>query len=155
GAVGVGVHRGRAADDRRARPAGDLRACRAPAVRPGSAATAGPSATGAGRGLAGGGTLSRGDGVWITGVGAATPLGHSYAEVADALLAGRSGIAVVSDFHVADHPSQIAGRVDRVPRPSGWDEAAFGALPRIEQLAVWCVEQALRDAGWWDRRTSA
>ena len=90
--------------------------------------------------------------VWITGVGTATPLGNSYPEFADHLLAGRSAVERVTAFPVADHPSQIAGRVAEVPCPPGHDPAEFAGMHRLEQLLRWCCVQALRDADWWDRR---
>jgi 3-oxoacyl-[acyl-carrier-protein] synthase II len=90
--------------------------------------------------------------VWITGVGAATPLGADYASIADGLLAGRSGVRRVEGFDVSDHPSQIASQIDRVPCPPSQDPAAFARLHRLEQLVLWCCDAALRDAGWWDRR---
>jgi 3-oxoacyl-[acyl-carrier-protein] synthase II len=90
--------------------------------------------------------------VWITGIGAATPLGSDYAAIADGLLAGRSGVRRVAGFDVSEHPSQIAGQIERVPCPPSQDPAEFGRLSRLEQLALWCGETALRDAGWWERR---
>jgi 3-oxoacyl-[acyl-carrier-protein] synthase II len=90
--------------------------------------------------------------VWITGVGTATPLGNSYAEFADQLLAGRSGVGRVASFNVAEHPSQIAGQVRAVSCPQGEDPAEFARLNRTEQLIRWCCDSALRDSGWWDRR---
>jgi 3-oxoacyl-[acyl-carrier-protein] synthase II len=91
--------------------------------------------------------------VWITGVGAATPLGSDYATIADGLLAGRSGVRRVETFDVSDHPSQIAGQLDGVPCPPGEDPAEFALLHRLEQLVLWCCHAALRDSGWWDRRS--
>jgi 3-oxoacyl-[acyl-carrier-protein] synthase II len=96
--------------------------------------------------------VSQATGVWITGVGAATPLGHTYGDIADNLLAGRSGIRTVTGFHVADHPSQIGGQVDTVPCPPGWDPHEFAGLHRLEQLILWCCASALHDSGWWPRR---
>ncbi len=90
--------------------------------------------------------------VWITGVGAATPLGHTYDTIADNLLAGRSGVRFVERFDVSQHPSQIAGQIDRIPCPPGWEPATFERLPRQEQLILWCSISALRDAGLWERR---
>jgi 3-oxoacyl-[acyl-carrier-protein] synthase II len=96
--------------------------------------------------------VSKATGVWITGVGAATPLGHTYQAIADNLLAGRSGIRAVQGFDASQHPSQIGGQVEQVPCPAGWDPAAFTRLHRLEQLTLWCCVSALRDAGWWERR---
>lgn len=90
--------------------------------------------------------------VWITGVGACTPLGHTYEAIADGLLNGRSGVDTVAGFDVTDHPSQVAGQVREVPCPPDWDAAEFRRLHRLEQLILWCCGAALRDAGWWDRR---
>jgi 3-oxoacyl-[acyl-carrier-protein] synthase II len=95
----------------------------------------------------------RRDAVWITGVGAATPLGNTYASFSDNLLAGRSGVRRVTYFPVDDHPSQIASLVDAVPVPADVTPAAFHALPRVEQVSWWCASSALGDAGWWDRRS--
>jgi 3-oxoacyl-[acyl-carrier-protein] synthase II len=90
--------------------------------------------------------------VWITGVGAATPLGHVYEDIADSLLEGRSGVRSVSGFDVAQHPSQIAGQIGKISCLPGWNAAEFETLLRLEQLTLWCCYEALRDAGWWDRR---
>jgi 3-oxoacyl-[acyl-carrier-protein] synthase II len=90
--------------------------------------------------------------VWITGVGAATPLGNTYPALADNLLAGRSGVRVARGFDVSEHPSQIVGQIEQVPCPDGIDPAEFAALTPLEQVPLWCCASALRDSGWWDRR---
>lgn len=99
--------------------------------------------------------MSHGTAVWITGVGAATPLGHTYREIADNLLAGRSGVRQVSGFPVAEHPSQIAGQFDRVPVPPGYQPEPFAQLHRLVQLTLWCCTAALIDSGWWEERNKA
>ncbi|MBM4069993.1 MAG: beta-ketoacyl-[acyl-carrier-protein] synthase family protein [Planctomycetes bacterium] len=91
--------------------------------------------------------LSGHDDIWITGVGAATPLGHSFAEIAEGLLAGRSGIERVSRFAVGEHPSQIAGLVADVPCPAGHERRDFDRLAPLDRLALWCAASALADAG--------
>ncbi len=91
--------------------------------------------------------------IWITGVGAATPLGTNYATIADNLLAGRSGIHRVSNFNVAEHPSQVAGQLLSIPCPVDQEPEAFARLHRQEKLALWCFTNALLDAGWWERRS--
>jgi 3-oxoacyl-[acyl-carrier-protein] synthase II len=93
------------------------------------------------------------DAVWITGVGTATPLGTNFAAVADAFLAGRSGVRPVTRIDLSQHPCRIAGDLDALPAPPGWDEQEFTALGRPEQLILWCAVQALRDAGWWEGRS--
>src|SRR5262249_43058934 len=97
------------------------------------------------RGRSGEKIVTRDNAVWITGVGAATPLGHDYAAFADLLLAGTSGVRAVSSFDVSEHPSQIAGLLPhKIPCPAGYDEADFGELHALEQLMLWCCGQALR-----------
>ena len=96
--------------------------------------------------------MSHSSAVWITGVGTATPLGHTYDAFADSLLAGRSGVGRVQRFDVSEHPSQIAGLLHDVPCPAGADAGEFSRLHRLEQLIRWCCESALRDSGWWERR---
>jgi 3-oxoacyl-(acyl-carrier-protein) synthase len=93
------------------------------------------------------------DAVWLTGVGTANPLGTSFAETADNLLAGRSGIVPVTDFDVSRHRSQIGGRIAAIPTPADWDEPSFAALEPIERLFLWCCTEALRQAGLWERRS--
>jgi 3-oxoacyl-[acyl-carrier-protein] synthase II len=97
--------------------------------------------------------VNKANAVWITGVGTATPLGHTYAAFADHLLAGRSGVERVQGFDVSEHPSQIAGQLREVPCPTGVDPHEFSQLHRLEQLMRWCCIEALRDSGWWERRS--
>jgi 3-oxoacyl-[acyl-carrier-protein] synthase II len=91
--------------------------------------------------------------VWITGVGTATPLGNAYEAIADNLLNGRSGVRKVTRFDVSDHPSQIGGQIDELPCPQGIDLGTFADMHRQEQLLLWCVVTALRDAGIWETRS--
>ncbi len=87
--------------------------------------------------------------VWITGMGTAGPLGDSYPAVADNLLAGRSGVRAVTRFDVSRHRCQVAALTGAVPVAPGWEDGAFRALPRFEQLLLWCATRALEDAGLW------
>ena len=79
------------------------------------------------------------------------PLGHSYQAIADGLLAGRSGVCKIQGFDTSEHPSQIAGQIEKLPCPEGWNPDEFSELHRLEQLMLWCCSTALRDAGWWDQ----
>lgn len=96
--------------------------------------------------------MSRKSRIWITGVGAVTPLGHSFDAIAEAALAGRSGVGTVSRFDVSQHPSQVAAQIDQIPCCPGWEPAAFAQLHRMEQLLYWCCTEALCDAGYWQNR---
>lgn len=88
--------------------------------------------------------------VCITGVGACTPLGHTCDAIADSLLAGRSGVAVVERFDSTQHPSRIAAMVDDIPCPSGWKKDI--RQPRVERALIWSIYQALSAADLWGRR---
>ena len=90
--------------------------------------------------------------VWITGVGAVTPLGCTYAQIAERMLAGVSGVRRITGFPVTDHLSQIGATIDTVPCPAGWTDREFAQLTRVDQATLWCCISALQDAGYWTRR---
>jgi 3-oxoacyl-[acyl-carrier-protein] synthase II len=90
--------------------------------------------------------------IGITGVGALTPLGHTYKQIAERLLAGQSGIRAITAFDVHDHPSQMGAKIGDVPCPAQWHAGEFAQLPKIDQVALWCCISALADADWWSRR---
>jgi 3-oxoacyl-[acyl-carrier-protein] synthase II len=96
--------------------------------------------------------VTREDAVWITAIGTANPLGTSYEATADNLLAGVSGVRKVTDFILPDNLSQIAGLTGPVPVPAGCDAEAFRKLERLEQLLLWCAQQALQTSGLWEHR---
>lgn len=85
--------------------------------------------------------------IWITGIGAATPLGDDFATFSENLLAGRSGVRPVAFFPTERGVPQRVGAVERIPAPVGWDKTAFDALSRIEQMALSCTVRSLQDAG--------
>ncbi len=93
--------------------------------------------------------------VWITGVGLATPLGHDVETLEGNLLSGRPGVTAVTRFPTTDYPCRVAAQVGAIPRPPGLDRAAFDAMPQVDQITAFCVESALRDAGWWGRHRGA
>lgn len=92
------------------------------------------------------------DPIWITGIGALTPVGSSFRETSENLIAGRTGIATVSTFDIAEHPCQVAGQVTHVPCPAGMPPQEFNACPPLDRCAYWCCHEALADADLWDRR---
>jgi len=66
----------------------------------------GPSRAGGGR-----------EPIAITGIGAVSPLGHSFDAIADGLLAGRSGVRSVDPGEFARESHQFAAAVDAIPTP--------------------------------------
>jgi 3-oxoacyl-[acyl-carrier-protein] synthase II len=85
--------------------------------------------------------------VYITGIGAVTPVGDTAAETWAALLAGESGVAVIDDDdRYADLPVRIAARlktdpVDRLDRVEGRN------LDRTQRVALLAAREAWADAG--------
>jgi 3-oxoacyl-[acyl-carrier-protein] synthase II len=87
--------------------------------------------------------------VWITGVGAVSPLGTDFAEISASLLAGKSAIRPVTGFDASEHPCQIAGQLSLPECPSEIDAQSYdGGFP-LDQCAIWCCLQSLKDAGLW------
>lgn len=96
----------------------------------------------------------RREAVCITGVGLATPLGHSLSVFGQQLLAGRSGVHPVSRFPADNQPCRIAATMEPVPVPPEWDALTFQRLDVWEQTLLWCSSEALRDAGLWECRNN-
>jgi 3-oxoacyl-[acyl-carrier-protein] synthase II len=91
--------------------------------------------------------------VWITGVGAATPLGSDLAEIEANLLAGRSGVSLVTRFPTEDYPSRIAAQLNHPLRPRDCDTTSFSAKQPLDQLAHCCESLGVLSRG--SRRTCA
>jgi len=89
--------------------------------------------------------------VVITGAGAVSPLGASFDEIADALMAGRSGVRAIDPGPYAREAVQFAAPVTRIPVPPHetcrLDAEAFAGLGRLEQLCLAPAAAALADAG--------
>jgi 3-oxoacyl-[acyl-carrier-protein] synthase II len=84
--------------------------------------------------------------VVVTGLGAVTPIGNTYAEFWDALVAGTSGVATIKSFDPSDFTSHIAAEV------KGFDpDALIGRrdarrMDRYAQFAAVAADQAVADA---------
>jgi 3-oxoacyl-[acyl-carrier-protein] synthase II len=100
----------------------------------------------------------RGEAVWITGVGTVNPLGGDFAGTARSLLEGRSGVRLVTQPDLSQHPSRIAGVIEQIPVPAHLtdlglaDAGVFAELPRWEQVLLACAVRALDEAGLWETR---
>jgi 3-oxoacyl-[acyl-carrier-protein] synthase II len=85
--------------------------------------------------------------VVVTGMGALTPVGNSAQETWDALVAGRSGVALATLCDTSTYPVHIAAEV------KGFDPAAHipikeaRRMARCTQLAMVAGRQAVADAG--------
>jgi 3-oxoacyl-[acyl-carrier-protein] synthase II len=85
--------------------------------------------------------------VVITGVGAVTPVGDTVAETWAALLAGRSGVALITDDErVADLPVRMAGQLKTDPAER-LDRVEGRNLDRTQRIALIAAREAWADAG--------
>ena len=91
------------------------------------------------------------DGVVITGVAAVSPLGTSYQEIADGLLAGRSGVRAVEAGPPGRETRHFVAPVTAIPAPPAGscrlDPEAFSALDRLTRMCVGPAATALDVAG--------
>jgi 3-oxoacyl-[acyl-carrier-protein] synthase II len=86
--------------------------------------------------------------VVVTGLGLVTPLGTGVEKNWDALMAGRSGIGLITRFDVSDFQVRIAGEV-RDFDPADWIEKRdIKKMDYFIQYAVAASEQAMRQSGF-------
>jgi 3-oxoacyl-[acyl-carrier-protein] synthase II len=86
--------------------------------------------------------------VVITGMGAITPLGHSVAEMFDAVVAGRSGVGPITAFNASRFPTKFAAQVkDFDLSRHVRDAARYGDSGHNCRFAMAASEQAMADAG--------
>jgi 3-oxoacyl-[acyl-carrier-protein] synthase II len=83
----------------------------------------------------------------ITGIGVVSPLGNSFAEVADSLRAGRSGVREIEAAVGAREGRQFAAPVAAIPEPTGPGCDDFAALTRLERMCLAPAATAVADAG--------
>ncbi|HZP45622.1 MAG TPA: beta-ketoacyl-ACP synthase II [Candidatus Binataceae bacterium] len=84
--------------------------------------------------------------VVVTGVGLVTPLGTGVEKNWEALMAGRSGIGLITRFNTDDFPTRIAGEV-RDFDPLEWIEKKDARkMDLFIQFAMATAEQAMRQS---------
>jgi beta-ketoacyl-acyl-carrier-protein synthase II len=84
----------------------------------------------------------------ITGLGAITPLGLSVKLFWDGLVAGRSGIARITQFDASALPCQIAGEVKGFEAKNYMDFKEARRVSRSSQFALAAAKEAMADAGF-------
>jgi len=86
--------------------------------------------------------------VVVTGLGALSPLGLTVDELWDGLVAGRSGIASITQFDPEDMPTRIAGEVKGFD-PTKWiNFKEARRMGRATQMAVAAAYEVMADAGF-------
>jgi len=94
--------------------------------------------------------------VAITGIGAVSPVGNSFRDIADSLLAGRTGVRSIDPGAFARESHQFAATVEQIPAPPPGvcplDAQGFADLTRLERMCVSPVAHAIADAGFGPQR---
>ncbi len=85
--------------------------------------------------------------VVITGIGMVTPLGNSTKESWDSAVAGKSGIARITQFDPSPFAAQIAGEVKGFNIEDFMDRKDAKRLDRFSQLAIGASDEAWKDSG--------
>ncbi len=86
--------------------------------------------------------------VVITGVGLASPIGHSLEEVGAALREGRSGIEQMPGWsHVEQLGARVAGPVKDIELRRRWPRKKSRTFGRVAALSAFASENAVADAG--------
>ena len=84
--------------------------------------------------------------VVITGLGAITPLGNTLQDYWDGLLAGRSGVAPITQFDASRHACRIAAEVKGFDPQDHMDRKEAKRMDRFAQFGVAASQQAVADA---------
>lgn len=86
--------------------------------------------------------------VVVTGIGIASPIGHTLAENTASLRTGRSGVAVMPDWGmVAEMRTRLGAPVTGLELDGRWHRKKTRTMGRVALLATYTAEQALADAG--------
>jgi len=86
--------------------------------------------------------------VVITGMGTVNPLANNVPEYWAGLLAGRSGIATLTQFDVSAFPVRFGGEVKNFnPAVSGLDGKSIRRIDRFSQFAMCAAAEAVDDSG--------
>ncbi len=85
--------------------------------------------------------------VVITGIGLVTPIGLTTAENWDALMAGRSGITLISRFDTSKFSTKIAGEVKNFDPTQYLEKKELKKMDRFIQYAIAAADQAMADSG--------
>ena len=86
--------------------------------------------------------------VVVTGMGLVTPVGNDVPSSWQALLAGKSGGALISHFEATDDfPTRVAAEVKGFDPTLYMDAKEARRFDRYSQLGIAAADQAMRDAG--------
>jgi 3-oxoacyl-[acyl-carrier-protein] synthase II len=85
--------------------------------------------------------------VAVTGLGILSPVGLGLHENWDNILAGKSGIAQITQFDATGYPSTIAGEVKGFDPANYFDKKEARKMDRFIQLGIAAGIEAIKDSG--------
>jgi len=90
--------------------------------------------------------------VVVTGMGALSPVGNTLQQTWDSLVAGRSGVAVATQFDPSPFPVHIAAEVKEFDPTAFIGPKEARRMARCSQFAIVAAREAVADAGleWTD-----
>jgi 3-oxoacyl-[acyl-carrier-protein] synthase II len=87
--------------------------------------------------------------VVVTGIGLLTPLGVGVKSSWDALIAGRSGIRLITKFDTSNLVSKIAGTIDDSFTPEDFiNPREVHKMDLFIQYGIAAATEAIKDSGW-------
>ena len=81
--------------------------------------------------------------VFVTGLGAITPVGLDIVDTWDALISGKSGIGKITSFDAENYKTQIAAEVTNFEPADYIEKKQIRRLDRFVQLAIGAALQAV------------
>jgi 3-oxoacyl-[acyl-carrier-protein] synthase II len=85
--------------------------------------------------------------VVITGLGLVTPVGLDVPTTWEALIAGRSGVGLITHFDASEYPARIAAEVKDFDPDALFGRRDARRMDRFTQFAMAAAGQAMEDAG--------
>lgn len=82
----------------------------------------------------------------VTGLGVISPIGNSVEEAWGNMLAGKSGVGMVTRFDTANYTTKIAGEVRKFDPAAFIDKKELRRMDLAEQYALVASELAIRDS---------
>ena len=86
--------------------------------------------------------------VGVTGLGCVSPVGNSVEETWQALLAGKSGAAAITQFDASHHKTKFAAEVKGFDGPALFGAREARRMDRFTQFAMAAALEALEQAGF-------
>ncbi len=84
--------------------------------------------------------------VVITGLGVVSPIGIGKDNFAESLIAGKSGVSLITQFDASRHSVQIAGEIKDFNAENFIEKKEINRLDRVQQFAFAAAKEAIEDS---------